>query len=191
MNSPTPSSSPARSTAQPLLVALARRDLTPVARHFAIAFCPLLSAELALPRLQEAVAAAKVRGVFAHVFAAGLPWPDGEGATGRMRVLAELAGVSRRRLHLPPVRAADPLEAARRYEQELRAFFSLGEGALPRFDLVLLSNRALLEARGEEQHDRLVVASFDPVRRRQSVALTLPALLGADATPFATETEPR
>jgi len=173
---------------QALLVALARPSPA-AARQFAIALCPQLPEDLALPRLQQAVAAAAATGASAHLFSISLPWPDSAGAEMRVRRLAGRAGIARRNLHLPSALAADPLACAGDYEQRLRAFFRLSEAALPRFDLLLLSNHALAEARGEEPHDRLVVASFDPLGRRQAVRLTLPALLGADRSNLVTETE--
>ncbi len=86
---------------------------------------------------------------------------------------------------------ADPRRAAAAYEQELRIFFALSGGAIPRFDLILLGigedghtaslfpgTQALAESR------RLVVANDVPALGTYRLTLTLPVINAASTVAF-------
>lgn len=99
------------------------------------------------------------------------------------------------RVPVPPVNVhrmagedPDPLRAARKYEEELRAFF--GE-ALPRFDLVLLGlgeegHTASLfpDSPALEERERLVAAPYVDKLRAYRLTLTLPVLNAAARVAF-------
>jgi 6-phosphogluconolactonase/glucosamine-6-phosphate isomerase/deaminase len=89
-------------------------------------------------------------------------------------------------LHLEVAEHANPLTAAAAYEQELRGFFSLRAGALPRFDLVLVALGAdgrlggfAPGGRALDEIERLALADFDPATGRYFVTLTPPVIRNA------------
>jgi 6-phosphogluconolactonase/glucosamine-6-phosphate isomerase/deaminase len=89
-------------------------------------------------------------------------------------------------LHLEVAEHANPLTAAAAYEQELRGFFSLRAGALPRFDLVLVALAADGRLGGFapgghalDEIERLALADFDPDTGRYFVTLTPPVIRNA------------
>ncbi len=91
-------------------------------------------------------------------------------------------------LHLEVARHANPLTAATAYEQELRGFFSVRAGALPRFDLVVLALGADGQlgglapgGRALDEIERLALADFDPATGRYFVTLTPPVIRNAAA----------
>jgi 6-phosphogluconolactonase len=88
-------------------------------------------------------------------------------------------------IHGVPV-APEPQAAARAYEKDLRAFFGLEGGGLPRFDLILLGlgedgHTASLFPGSESLREtgRLAVAVERPVPDHPRVSLTLPVLNAA------------
>ena len=102
------------------------------------------------------------------------------------RALVERLPVPAGALHLEVAEHANPLTAATAYEQELRGFFSLRAGALPRFDLVLVALGADGRLGGLapgghalEEIERLALADFDPDTGRYFVTLTPPVIRNA------------
>ncbi|MFN4033885.1 MAG: 6-phosphogluconolactonase [Fimbriimonadales bacterium] len=88
-------------------------------------------------------------------------------------------------IHPMPTHYADPDEAARAYESELRRYFG-AEATLPMFDLVLLGvgddgHIASLfpNSTALEETERWVVPSLAPTEPRQRLTVTLPALNAA------------
>ncbi|MDM7461411.1 MAG: 6-phosphogluconolactonase, partial [bacterium] len=85
-------------------------------------------------------------------------------------------------IHPMPTHYADPDEAARAYERELRRYFG-SEASVPIFDLVLLGvgddgHIASLfpQSPALDETERWVVPSLAPTEPRQRLTLTLPAL---------------
>ena len=102
------------------------------------------------------------------------------------RPLVERLPVPAGALHLEVAEHANPLTAATTYEQELRGFFSLRAGALPRFDLVLVALGADGRVGGLtpgghalEEIERRALADFDPATGRYFVTLTPPVIRNA------------
>jgi hypothetical protein len=77
-------------------------------------------------------------------------------------------------LHFGVADERDAVRAASAYEQELRAFFNLRAGELPRFDLVVTGNDTRRPA--ADELSRIAVARYSPVARRSYVTLTEPVL---------------
>jgi 6-phosphogluconolactonase/glucosamine-6-phosphate isomerase/deaminase len=105
----------------------------------------------------------------------------GASPRGRSRVFAGPASG----LHLDIADGPNPLKAAA-YEQELRAFFGLRAGLLPRFDLVVLALGAdgrlgglLPRGRALDEIERLARADFDLERGQYVVTLTPPVIRNA------------
>ena len=85
----------------------------------------------------------------------------------------------------------DPVEAAVKYEQQIRAEFNLGHHELPRFDFMLLGM-------GEDGHTgsifpnspalaerkRLVIDQYVPERKADRLTLTLPVINNARCCMF-------
>ena len=85
----------------------------------------------------------------------------------------------------------DPVEAAVKYEQQIRAEFNLGQHELPRFDFMLLGM-------GEDGHTgsifpnspalaerkRLVIDQYVPERKADRLTLTLPVINNARCCMF-------
>lgn len=92
--------------------------------------------------LDEAVVAAlAAQGEFrhpVHVFLADTRFDAGGRDPAEARALLRALPVPRGQLHADVADLADPARAAAAYEQELRAFFGLAVGGLPRFDAVVL-----------------------------------------------------
>lgn len=85
----------------------------------------------------------------------------------------------------------EPQTAARGYEKDIRAFFGLGEGELPHFDLILLGlgqdgHTASLFPGSESLREtrRLAVAVERPAPDHPRVTLTLPVLNAAHVVIF-------
>jgi len=102
------------------------------------------------------------------------------------RALVERLPVPAGALHLDVAEHANPLKAATAYEQELRGFFSLRAGALPRFDLVLVALGADGRLGGLapgghalDEIERLALADFDPDTGRYFVTLAPPVIRNA------------
>jgi hypothetical protein len=117
------------------------------------------------------------------------------------RALARRMPIPESALHLEIAEHPNPLRAAS-YEQELRAFFGLRAGLLPRFDLVVLAlggdgrlGGFLPGGRALDEIERLVRADFDleqggyvatltpPVIRNAGAVLVVASAASADATP--------
>jgi 6-phosphogluconolactonase/glucosamine-6-phosphate isomerase/deaminase len=104
-----------------------------------------------------------------------------------LRAVARRLPVPASGLHLDVAEGPNPLKAAA-YEQELRAFFALQGGLLPRFDLVVLALRAdgrlgglLPGGRALDEIERLVRADFDLQRGQYVATLTPPVIRNAAA----------
>jgi 6-phosphogluconolactonase len=109
--------------------------------------------------------------------------PESNYGMVKAALLAPL-GLPEQNIHRMPGERPDPDEAAREYEAQLHSFFGLAEGALPRFDLILLGlgpdgHCASLfpHKPALQERKRLVVASepgLEPFVTR--LTLTLPVL---------------
>jgi len=77
-------------------------------------------------------------------------------------------------LHFAVGDERDAVRAAAAYEQELRAFFNLRAGSLPRFDLVVTGPEDARPGPGELA--RIAVARYSAAMRRSYVTLTEPVL---------------
>lgn len=77
-------------------------------------------------------------------------------------------------LHFAVADERDAVRAAAAYEQELRAFFNLRAGSLPRFDLVVTGPEDAVAGPGELT--RIAVARYSAAKRRSYVTLTEPVL---------------
>lgn len=145
---------------------------------------PLLDALAATAKSERAMWAA------AHVFLAdtvftSARYPDASLAGA----LAERLPLGERQFHFGPAGARDAVRAAIAYECELRAFFRLAAGDVPRFDLVavLLDSAGRIGGLGAhgaatDQVTRLVIAEFAADRGAQAVTLTGPVLAAAAQT---------
>jgi len=103
------------------------------------------------------------------------------------RALARRLPIPAGALHLEIAEHPNPLKAAS-YEQELRAFFGLRAGLLPRFDLVVLALGAdgrlgglMPGGRALDEIERLVRADFDLGSGQYVATLTPPVIRGAAA----------
>jgi 6-phosphogluconolactonase/glucosamine-6-phosphate isomerase/deaminase len=117
-----------------------------------------------------------------HLFLTDTCLVDGVAARSAVQRLPVPTGA----LHLEVAEHASPLTAATAYEQELRGFFSLRAGALPRFDLVLVALGADGRLGGFapgghalDEIERLALADFDPDTGRYFVTLTPPVIRSA------------
>jgi 6-phosphogluconolactonase/glucosamine-6-phosphate isomerase/deaminase len=117
-----------------------------------------------------------------HLFLTDTCLAEGVAARSAVQRLPVPAGA----LHLEVAGHANPLTAATAYEQELRGFFSLRAGALPRFDLVLVALGADGRLGGFapgghalDEIERLALADFDPATGRYFVTLTPPVIRSA------------
>jgi 6-phosphogluconolactonase len=143
----------------------------------------------------EIVDALVAPGLRAEAFWSGthLFWTDTcfagcDAPRSRARGLAGRLPVTEGGLRLDVADRADPLRAAAAYEQELRAFFSLAAGDVPRFDFILLAVEhdgriagLAREGRAIDEIARLAVADFTPATGRCVVTLTPPVLRNAAA----------
>lgn len=77
-------------------------------------------------------------------------------------------------LHFAVADERDAVRAASAYEQELRAFFNLRAGELPKFDLVVIGSGKRQAA--ADELSRIAVARYSPIARRSYVTLTEPVL---------------
>ncbi|MGA7906010.1 MAG: 6-phosphogluconolactonase [Candidatus Sulfotelmatobacter sp.] len=90
-----------------------------------------------------------------------------------------------------PAENPDAAAAAETYEQTLRKFFAVGQGAFPRFDLILLGmgpdgHTASLfpETAALQEKSRLVVANWVEKMKTSRITLTLPVLNAAQCVAF-------
>ncbi len=103
-------------------------------RQFVIAVSP----SAVTPEVVSILAADARLGASTHVFLADTRFDACGSCPGSVRELLETLPVPRSQLHLDVADNVDPVRAAAAYEQELRAFFGLAVGDLPRFDAVVL-----------------------------------------------------
>jgi 6-phosphogluconolactonase len=105
--------------------------------------------------------------------------------------LFSLAPVPSENIHRVPAEEPEAALAAEKYEQELRTFFGLEVGQLPRFDCILLGmgsdgHTASLFPETEALHtsNRLVVANWVDKFNAYRLTLTVPVLNHADLVMF-------
>ena len=119
--------------------------------------------------------------------------PDHRRSNYRMAhdTLLSLAPVSAENIHRVQSEEPDAALAAGKYEQELRTFFDLEAGELPRFDCILLGmgpdgHTASLFPGTEALHEtkRLVVANWVEKFKTYRITLTVPVLNRADLVVF-------
>jgi 6-phosphogluconolactonase len=94
-------------------------------------------------------------------------------------------------IHRVPAEHRDASQSADEYEQELRRFFKLKAGELPRFDCVLLGvgpdgHTASLfpETKALQERERLVVANWVEKFRAYRITMTVSVLNNADHVSF-------
>ena len=119
--------------------------------------------------------------------------PDHPQSNYRMayETLFSLAPVPSENIHRVPAEEPDAALAAEKYEQELRAFFGLEAGQLPRFDCILLGmgpdgHTASLFPGTEalQESKRLVTANWVEKFQTYRITLTVPVLNHADLVFF-------
>ena len=119
--------------------------------------------------------------------------PDHPRSNYRMaqETLLSLASVPAENIHRIPSEETNAIRAAEKYEQELKTFFSLQAGQLPRFDCVLLGmgsdgHTASLFPGSEALHEskRLVAANWVEKIKAYRITLTVPVLNHADLVVF-------
>ena len=119
--------------------------------------------------------------------------PDHPQSNYRMahETLLSLASVPAENIHRVPTEEPNAVQAAEKYERELKAFFGLEPGQLPRFDCVLLGmgsdgHTASLFPGTEALHAtrRLVAANWVEKFKAYRITLTVPVLNHADLIVF-------
>lgn len=86
---------------------------------------------------------------------------------------------------------ADPVEAAAKYEQQIRTEFGLGPNELPRFDFILLgmgedghTGSIFPKSPALAERKRLVIDQYVPERKADRLTLTLPVINNARCCMF-------
>jgi 6-phosphogluconolactonase len=119
--------------------------------------------------------------------------PDHADSNYRMAasVLLSKAPIPPQNVHRIHGEEADPHDAARAYEQELRSFFALPDGAYPRFDLVLLGlgsdahTASLFPGTAAlDERNRLAVANRVDKLDATRITLTVPVFNNARCVVF-------
>jgi len=166
-----------------------------VARRFSVALSggstPLaLYRLLAEAPLREAIDWSRVHLFWGDERFVPLDHPDSNYGAAREAFVSRVP-IPAENVHPIPTEVADPETAATQYEDTLRRFFSLSEGDIPRFDLVLLGlgpegHTASLfpESAALDEHKRLVVATFVSKLAAWRVTLTPPVLSSARQVMF-------
>jgi 6-phosphogluconolactonase/glucosamine-6-phosphate isomerase/deaminase len=112
----------------------ASSDSATMGRPFVIAVSP----SVLTPAVVALLAADGRLGAHTHVFLADTQFEACDDCPASIRALLETLPLPRAQLHLDVADSSDPMRAAAAYEQELRAFFGLAVGDLPRFDAIVL-----------------------------------------------------
>jgi hypothetical protein len=172
-----------------LVVAAGRQALAARGR-----FSFALSPAFVTPHFLDALAATaeRERATWAgtHVFLADTAFTSAQYPGPSLAgVLAARLPLGERQLHFGAAATRDAVRAARAYECELRTFFRLAGGDVPRFDLVafVLDSAGRVGGLGahgvaSEQVTRLAIAEFAADRRAQVVTLTAPVFAAAAQT---------
>jgi hypothetical protein len=148
-------------------------------RRFVFAISPAAITQQAIDLLAQDE---RIRST-AHVFLADTRF----GACGRsgaeVRAMLERLPVRRSHLHLDVADQGDYVLAAGAYEQELRAFFGLSIGDLPRFDAIVLQSESgggtagvPARSRAIEETCRLAIANRAREGGARFVTLTPPVI---------------
>lgn len=161
-------------TAEEVATEIAQAAATAAAwgRRFTVAISPAAAT--------PDVARALVRGNV-HVFLADTRFDACGGCAAEVRAL--LGQLPRGNLHFDVADHADTVRAACAYEQELRAFFGLAVGDLPRFDAIVLqaapdggTSGVPARSRAVEETCRLAVSNRASAGSAQFVTLTPPVI---------------
>lgn len=148
-------------------------------RRFVLAVSPAAIAQQAIELLAQD---ARIRSIL-HVFLADTRFDACGRSAAEVRAMLERLPVRRGSLHMDVADQPDPVRAAGAYEQELRAFFGLSIGDLPRFDAVVLQSESgggtagvPARSRAIEETCRLAVANRARDGGAQFVTLTPPVI---------------
>ena len=119
--------------------------------------------------------------------------PDHPQSNYRMarETLLSLAPIPAKNIHRMPSEEPDAVQAAEKYEQQLKAFFELESGQMPRFDCILLGmgndgHTASLFPETEVLFEtkRMVAACWVEKLKAHRITLTVPVLNRADLIVF-------
>lgn len=154
-----------------------------IAADFGRRFVIALSPAVVTPQLVALLAADPGVSAGTHVFLADNRFGACGHCEAEVRAMLKRLPLARGNLHLDATHQADPVLAARAYEQYLRAFFGLAIGDLPRFDAVVLQSAAgggtagvPARSRALEETCRLVTFNRSCERGEQFFTLTPPVI---------------
>jgi 6-phosphogluconolactonase/glucosamine-6-phosphate isomerase/deaminase len=169
------------------LIVAAGRNAVATRGRFSFALSPAFVTASLLEALAATAEHDRATWTATHVFLADTVFSSARypGASLAGALAAQLA-LSERQLHFGPAATRDAVRAAIAYECELRAFFRLAAGEVPRFDLVavLLDSAGRVGGLGAQgaatdQVTRLVIAEFATDHCAQAVTLTGSVLAAA------------